>query len=115
MLQSSSAIILSNAEVNNMKADTQRNEIPIEELGKVPEHKIFTKGTRSKEGEVTDCSESDLSAQGKSFHEESQGSPPQSGSDLSNPETLATASVPQGSEESKIKRTSCMYGANCYR
>ncbi|XP_029792106.1 aprataxin and PNK-like factor isoform X3 [Suricata suricatta] len=118
MPQSSSAIILSNAEVNNVKAKTQRNEIPIEELGKVPEHKIITKGTQNKEGKVMDCSESYLSAQGKSFHEESQGSSPESSSDLSNPEALhakATDSVPQGSEEKKIKRTSCMYGANCYR
>ncbi|XP_077622509.1 aprataxin and PNK-like factor isoform X2 [Crocuta crocuta] len=118
MLQSSSAIILGNAEVNNVKANTQRNEIPVEELGKIPEHKIITKGTRNKEGKVMDCSESYLSVQGKSFHEESEGSPPESSSDLPNPETLhaeATDSVPQGSEENKIKRTSCMYGANCYR
>lgn len=118
MLQSSSAIILGTAEVNNVKANTQRNEIPVEELGKIPEHKIITKGTRNKEDKVMDCSESYLSVQGKSFHEESEGSPPESSSDLPNPETLhaeATDSVPQGSEENKIKRTSCMYGANCYR
>ncbi|XP_030166594.1 aprataxin and PNK-like factor isoform X1 [Lynx canadensis] len=118
MPQSSSAIILNNAEVNKKKANTQRSEIPIEERGKVPEHKIIMKGTRDKEGKMMDCSEGYLTAQGKSFHEESQGSPPESSSDLSNPETLhakATDSVPQGSEENKIKRTSCMYGANCYR
>ncbi|XP_021554828.1 aprataxin and PNK-like factor isoform X1 [Neomonachus schauinslandi] len=118
MPKSCSAISLSNVEVNDMKASIQRNEIPIEELGKVPEHKSIVKGTQSKEGEEMSCSESHLSAQDKSFHEESQGSPPESSSDLSNLETLhakATDSVAQGSEENKIKRTSCMYGASCYR
>lgn len=118
MPKSCSAISLSNAEVNDMKASIQRNEIPIEELGKVPEHKSIVKGTQSKEGEEMSCSESHLSAQDKSFHEESQGSPPESSSDLSNLKTLhakATDSVAQGSEENKIKRTSCVYGANCYR
>lgn len=101
-----------------MKASTQRNEIPIEEHGKVPEHKSIVKETQSKEGEVMSSSESHLSAQDKSYQEESQGSPSESSSELSNPETLhakATDSVAQGSEENKIKRTSCMYGANCYR
>nr|XP_045739946.1 aprataxin and PNK-like factor [Mirounga angustirostris] len=118
MPKSCSAISLSNVEVNDMKASIQRNEIPIEELGKVPEHKSIVKGTQSKEGEEMSCSESHLSAQDKYFHEESQGSPPESSSDLSNLETLhakATDSVAQGSEENKIKRTSCMYGASCYR
>uniref|UniRef100_A0A452RB54 Aprataxin and PNK-like factor n=1 Tax=Ursus americanus TaxID=9643 RepID=A0A452RB54_URSAM len=116
--KSCSAIMLSNAEANDMKARTQRSEIPIEELGKVPEHKSIVKGTRSKESEVMSCSESHLGAQDKSFHEDSQGSPPEASSDLSNSETLhakATDSVAQSSEENKIKRTSCMYGANCYR
>ncbi|XP_032729640.1 aprataxin and PNK-like factor [Lontra canadensis] len=118
MPRSCSTITLSNTEVNDMKASTQRNEIPIEELGKVPEHKSIVKETQSKEGEVMSSSESHMSAQDKSYQEESQGSPSESSSELSNPETLhakATDSVAQGSEENKIKRTSCMYGANCYR
>ncbi|XP_054557657.1 aprataxin and PNK-like factor isoform X4 [Talpa occidentalis] len=34
---------------------------------------------------------------------------------ISKEEPGRTDSVPQGSEENKVKRTSCMYGANCYR
>ncbi|XP_032509334.1 aprataxin and PNK-like factor isoform X1 [Phocoena sinus] len=118
MSQSFSAITLDNTEVNNMKTNAQRNEIPVEELGKVPEHKITTKGTPDKDSKARSGSESCLSAQGKSFHDEPERSHPESGSDPSNPETLhakAADSVPQGSEENKVKRTSCMYGANCYR
>ncbi|KAJ8781278.1 hypothetical protein J1605_011262 [Eschrichtius robustus] len=118
MSQSFSAITLDNTEVNNMMTNAQRNEIPVEELGKVPEHKITTKGTANKDSKARSCSESCLSAQGKSFHDEPQRSHPESGSDPSDPETLhakAAGSVPQGSEENKVKRTSCMYGANCYR
>uniref|UniRef100_A0A9L0RDB9 Aprataxin and PNK-like factor n=1 Tax=Equus caballus TaxID=9796 RepID=A0A9L0RDB9_HORSE len=118
MPRSFSAITVSNAEVNDMKTDTQRNKIPIEELGKVSEHNIITEGTPNKEDEAVSCSESCSSAQGKSFHDEAQGSHPESSSDPSNPGTSrakATDSVPQASEENKVKRTSCMYGANCYR
>ncbi|XP_041611300.1 aprataxin and PNK-like factor isoform X1 [Vulpes lagopus] len=117
MLRSCSVITSHNAEVNDIRANTQRNETPVEELGRVPERRNIMKGRRSKEGEVMSCSESPLSAQGKSSQEESPGSP-ESSSDPSNPETLsakATDSVAQGSEENKIKRTSCMYGAKCYR
>ncbi|XP_070368120.1 aprataxin and PNK-like factor isoform X2 [Equus asinus] len=118
MPQSFSAITVSNAEVNDTKTDTQRNKIPIEELGKVSEHNIITEGTPNKEDEAVSCSESCSRAQGKSFHDEAQGSHPESSSDPSNPGTSrakATDSVPQASEENKVKRTSCMYGANCYR
>ncbi|KAF5917966.1 hypothetical protein HPG69_019772, partial [Diceros bicornis minor] len=117
MPQSFSAITLSNTEVNNMKTNTQRNKIPVEELDKVSERKIITKGTPNKD-EAMSCSESCPSAQSKSFHDEAQGSHSESSSDPSNPETLrekATDSVPRASEENKVKRTSCMYGANCYR
>ncbi|XP_054442843.1 aprataxin and PNK-like factor [Pteronotus mesoamericanus] len=116
MPQSFSAITLSNTDMNNTKTYVQRNEIPLEELGKVSEHKIITKGTLNKEG--MSCSESCSSAQGTSFHGEGRGSHPESSSGPASPETLhakATDSVLQGSEENKVKRTSCMYGANCYR
>ncbi|XP_069350811.1 aprataxin and PNK-like factor [Eulemur rufifrons] len=118
MPQSFSSITLSNTEMNNMKTNTWRNEIPIEELGKVSEHKTITKGTPNKEDEAVSCSESCSGAQGKSFQDEAQGSHPESSSDPSKSKTLhakSTDSVPQGSEENQVKRTSCMYGANCYR
>ncbi|XP_028371673.1 aprataxin and PNK-like factor isoform X3 [Phyllostomus discolor] len=117
MPQSLSAITLSNTDTNNMKTYAQRNKTPTEELGKVPEHKSITKGTLRK-GEAVSRSESCSSAQGLSCHSESQGSHPECSSGPADPETLhakAADSVLQGSEENKVKRTSCMYGANCYR
>ncbi|XP_045683753.1 aprataxin and PNK-like factor isoform X2 [Phyllostomus hastatus] len=117
MPQSLSAITLSNTDTNNMKTYAQRNKTPTEELGKVPEHKIIAKGTLRKE-EAVSRSESCSSAQGPSCHSESQGSHPECSSGPADPEILhakATDSVLQGSEENKVKRTSCMYGANCYR
>ncbi|XP_007968588.3 aprataxin and PNK-like factor isoform X1 [Chlorocebus sabaeus] len=118
MPQSFSAITLSNTEINNIKTSAQRNKLPIEELGKVSKHKIATKRTPHKEEEAMSCSENCSSAQGESFQDESQGSHSESSSNPSSPETLhakATDSVLQGSEGNKVKRTSCMYGANCYR
>ncbi|KAI5145817.1 aprataxin and PNK-like factor isoform X1 [Manis pentadactyla] len=115
--QSFSTTTLNDTEGNNMKTNIQRNKMPVEELGKISEHKTITKGTPNKEDKAGSCSESCLSAEDKS-NNESQGSHPESSSDPSNPETLhakATDSVPQGSEENKVKRTPCMYGANCYR
>ncbi|XP_036190185.1 aprataxin and PNK-like factor isoform X1 [Myotis myotis] len=117
MPQTVSAVTLSNMDVSNKKTNALRNEIPTEGLGKVSEDEIITKGTRNKE-ETVSCSESCSSAQGKSSHGESQGSCPGPSSDPSNPATLhakAADPVLQGSEENKVKRTSCMYGANCYR
>ena len=117
MPQSLSAITLSNTDMNNTKTDAQRIKIPAEELGKVSEHKIITKGTLSKE-EAVSHSKSCSSARGLSCHSESRGSHPECSSGPANPETLhakPTDSVLQGSEESKVKRTSCMYGASCYR
>ncbi|KAK2092608.1 hypothetical protein P7K49_029136 [Saguinus oedipus] len=108
MPQSFSAVTLSNAEMNNIKTNTKRNKLPIEELGKVSKHKIATKRKPRKDDDAVSCFENCLSAQGESFRDESQGSYPESSSNPSN-------SVLQGSEENKVKRTSCMYGANCYR
>ncbi|XP_003793534.1 aprataxin and PNK-like factor [Otolemur garnettii] len=118
MPQSASSITLSNTEMNNMKTNTQRSEITIEELDKVSECKIITKGTPSKDDGVVSCSESCSSAQDKSFWDKAQGSHPESSSDCSKSETLhakSTDSVLQGSKENQVKRTSCIYGANCYR
>uniref|UniRef100_A0A8D1QJJ0 Aprataxin and PNK-like factor n=1 Tax=Sus scrofa TaxID=9823 RepID=A0A8D1QJJ0_PIG len=118
MPQSRFTNTLHNTEVNKVKTNTQRNETLVEELGEVSEQKITAKGTPNKVHKVRSCAESCSSAQGTSSLDESQRSHPESSSHPSNPETLhaeATRSVPQGSEENKLKRTSCMYGANCYR
>ncbi|XP_037383418.1 aprataxin and PNK-like factor isoform X2 [Talpa occidentalis] len=115
--QSFSATTLSYTQMNNIKSDTRRNKISKEEPGKISEHKIITQGRQDEEDEAINCFERCLSAQSRSLHE-AQGSHPESSSNPSNPETLyagRTDSVPQGSEENKVKRTSCMYGANCYR
>lgn len=112
-----SAVTLSSTEMNNMKTIAQRDETPIEELGEVSEHKLTTKETADKEDQAIGGSES-YPAQDKSFPVESAGPHPESGSAPTSPETLhakAADSVPEGSDENKVKRTSCMYGANCYR
>lgn len=117
MPQSLSAITLSNTDMNNMKTYAQRNKTPTEEPGEVPEHKVITEGTLSKE-EAVSRSESRSSAQGPSCPSESQGPHPQCSSRPADPGALhadATDSVLQGFAENKVKRTSCMYGANCYR
>ncbi|XP_006863001.1 PREDICTED: aprataxin and PNK-like factor [Chrysochloris asiatica] len=116
--QSYSAVTLSNTEVNNLKTNTQRSEIQIQELDTISEQRIITKRTPNKKDEAMSSSESRLSGQGSSSHDESQESHPNSGSDPSSPETShakVTVSAPQGSEEGKIKRSSCIYGAKCYR
>lgn len=107
---------LSNPE-GNTKTKTKRSKISIKKVGEVSEHNNITKGAPDKE-EAMSGSQSFSSAQGKSSNDESQGSHPESSSDSSNLETLhakATDSVPEGPEDNKVKRTSCMYGANCYR
>uniref|UniRef100_A0A8C9QHE6 Aprataxin and PNK-like factor n=1 Tax=Spermophilus dauricus TaxID=99837 RepID=A0A8C9QHE6_SPEDA len=117
MPESFSTVTLSSTDINTMKTNTQRNEIPVEELGNVSEHKIITKGTPNKEKAMS-YSESYSSVPGRSSCGESQGSHPESTSDSFSPETLhskTSDSVPGGSEENRVKRTSCMYGANCYR
>ncbi|XP_003413594.1 aprataxin and PNK-like factor isoform X2 [Loxodonta africana] len=116
--QSFSAVALSSTEVSDVKTDTQREELPIQKLDKISEQRIITKRTPNKKDQAASSSESSLSAPGNSCRVEVPGSHPESGSDPSSPETShaeVTVSVPQGSEEDKAKRTSCMYGANCYR
>ncbi|XP_020033024.1 aprataxin and PNK-like factor isoform X2 [Castor canadensis] len=118
MPESLSTITLSNTDMNTVTTNTQRNKIEVEEPGKVSEHKVMTKRTPNEEGEAVNCSASCMSVQSKSFPYESQGCRPDSSSDPSSPETLqakATELVPQDSEENMVKRTSCMYGPNCYR
>lgn len=104
-----SATTLSNSGRHTVKTNTQRNEIS--------EHKTMTEGTLNKEDEAVSCSESCSSVQGRSFHSD-QPSHPKSNSIPASSETLQakpTDSLPQTSQEIKVKRSSCMYGANCYR
>ncbi|XP_040080017.1 aprataxin and PNK-like factor isoform X1 [Oryx dammah] len=118
MPQSFSAATLHNTEVNNTKTNPQRSEIPVEALGKVSEHKIITKGSSDEDGMARSCSESCSSTLTKSFCDDPQKSHPESSSNTPSPECVqakATDSVANGSEENKVQRTSCMYGANCYR
>lgn len=117
MPQSFSASTLHNTDVNNTNTNPQRSKIPVEALGKVSEHKIITKGSSNKDSMVRSCSESCSSTQSKSFCDEPQESHPESSSNPPSPECVqkATDSVSHGSEENKVQRTSCMYGANCYR
>lgn len=117
MPQSFSAATLHNTEVNNANTNPQRSKIPVEALGKVSEHKIITKGSSNKDSVVRSCSESCSSTQSKSFCDEPQKSQPESSSNPPSPECVqkATDPVSHGSEENKVQRTSCMYGANCYR
>ncbi|XP_069860592.1 aprataxin and PNK-like factor isoform X1 [Dipodomys merriami] len=112
ILDSFSPITLNNTNVNSAKTKTQRNKTVLDE------HEVVTKETPNEEDKAASCSESCLSVQSKSFPTESDRCHPDSGSDPSSPETLhakATDSVPLDSEGNKVKRTSCMYGANCYR
>ncbi|XP_010608009.1 aprataxin and PNK-like factor isoform X5 [Fukomys damarensis] len=118
MPESFSATTLSNPDMHTVKINTQRNEIPIVGLAKVSKHKVMTKGTLTQEDKAVSCAESCSSVQGKSFHSESQRCHPKSNLEASSSETLqtkATDSLPQSSQENKVKRSSCMYGANCYR
>nr|XP_045008140.1 aprataxin and PNK-like factor [Jaculus jaculus] len=117
VLEPFSAITLSNTDMNTMKTNTQRKDIAEEELSEVSKHEILTKGTPNKEGEAVRY-ESPSIVQGHSFPEESQGSHLESSSGSTSPETWhaqASDLVPGGSEGNKVKRTSCMYGVNCYR
>ncbi|KAB0381159.1 hypothetical protein FD755_008943 [Muntiacus reevesi] len=77
-------------------------------------------GKKCKNGDQEESivsSKSCSSTQSKSFCDEPQKSHPESSSNPPSPECVqkATDSVSHGSEENKVQRTSCMYGANCYR
>nr|XP_003469089.1 aprataxin and PNK-like factor [Cavia porcellus] len=118
MSQSFSATTLSNPDMHTLKINTQRNEIPVVKLGKISEHKNMTEGTLNKEDKAGSFPETSSSVQGKLFHSESQRSHPKSNCEPSSSETLqakASDSLLPSSQENKIKRSSCMYGANCYR
>ncbi|XP_055981395.1 aprataxin and PNK-like factor isoform X2 [Sorex fumeus] len=111
-IQPLSPVTLSDSEENHIKTETQRNKIPTDKFDQISEHTV-SEEMPDKEDRAADCSKSSLSAQ-----DNTPGSHPESGSHPSSPETSPTEAAdsdPQGSEENKVKRTSCMYGANCYR
>ncbi|KAM4867171.1 aprataxin and PNK-like factor isoform 2-T3 [Thomomys bottae] len=105
-----SPITLNNANVNNMKTNAQENKMVVEE------QQVMTEETVNVEDKAASGSEGCLSVHSRSFPAESNRC--HSGSDPSSSETLhmkAADSVPRGSEGNEVKRTSCMYGAKCYR
>ncbi|XP_048208602.1 aprataxin and PNK-like factor isoform X2 [Perognathus longimembris pacificus] len=106
-----SPITLNNINMSSIKTNAQRHKI-------VVEHKVVTKETPNEEDKAASCSKSCLSVQSKLFPTESDRCHLDSGSDPSSPQTFHTKtmdSLPQGSQGNKVMRTSCMYGANCYR
>nr|BAB25711.1 unnamed protein product [Mus musculus] len=110
--ESSSSNIVKDPDVDIVKTNKQKDGILIEELGEVSKHKAATKPTTNEEGES--CAR----VQSKSPPEKSQGCHPESSSAPSSPDALHTDTadpVLGCSEESKVRRTACMYGANCYR
>ncbi|XP_031238327.1 aprataxin and PNK-like factor isoform X1 [Mastomys coucha] len=116
--ESSSSITVSDPDVDIVKTNKQREATVIEELGEVSKRKAVTKPTTDEEGETVSHPESPASVQSKSFPEKSQGCRPESSSAPSSPDAShadAADSVLGCSEENKVGRTPCMYGANCYR
>lgn len=115
--ESLSSITLSDTDVDSVKINEPSNAVPIEELGEVSKHKTVSKATANEEGETVRHAESHSGVHSKSLLETSQGFHPKSSSAPSSPDASHTMadSVLGSSEESKVQRVSCMYGANCYR
>ncbi|XP_028617536.1 aprataxin and PNK-like factor isoform X2 [Grammomys surdaster] len=115
---SSSPVTVSGPDVDTVKTDKGSSAGSIEELDEVSKYKATTKSTSNEEGKAVSHPESHASVQSKSFPEKSQGCHPESSSAPSSPgasHTDTADSVLSCSEDSKVRRTSCMYGANCYR
>ncbi|XP_060239683.1 aprataxin and PNK-like factor isoform X1 [Meriones unguiculatus] len=116
--ESLSSITLSNPDVDIVKTNELSSAIPIEDLGEVSKNKGITRATASKYGETVSCPESHAHVQSTSLPTESQGSHPESSSAPSSPAASHTDTADSGvgrSEESRVLRTPCMYGASCYR
>ncbi|XP_052030215.1 aprataxin and PNK-like factor isoform X2 [Apodemus sylvaticus] len=120
--ESLSSITVSDPDVDIVKSNKQREAISIEELGEVSRHKAITKGkanaNANEEGGTASHPKNPASVQSKSFPEKSLGCEPASSSAPSSPDASPTDtadSVLGHSEESSVQRTSCMYGADCYR
>lgn len=98
--------------MDTVKTNEPSNTVSVEELGEVSRHKAISKTAANDEGE------SQSSVQSKALPETSPGLHPESSSAPRSPDAshaMAADSVVGCSEESKVRRTSCMYGANCYR
>ncbi|XP_038964092.1 aprataxin and PNK-like factor isoform X4 [Rattus norvegicus] len=101
-----------------VKANKLSDTISAEELGEAPKHKAVTKPTTNDKDKTMSHPKCRAGVQSKTFLEKSQGCHPESSSAPSSPgasHTDTADSVLGCSEESKVRRTSCMYGANCYR
>lgn len=110
--ESLSSVTVSDPDTDTAKTNELSNTISVEELGEVSRHKAISKTAVNDEGE------SHSSVQSKVLPETSPGFHPESSSAPCSPDashTMAADSVVSCSEESKFRRTSCMYGANCYR
>ncbi|XP_075839690.1 aprataxin and PNK-like factor isoform X1 [Microtus pennsylvanicus] len=115
--ESLSSVTLSDTDTDTVKTNEPSNTISVEELGEVSRHKAVSKAAASDEGETVSHPESHASVQRKALPETSPGLHPESSSAPGSPgasHTVAADSI-GCSEESKVRRTSCMYGANCYR
>ncbi|CAH7164288.1 aprataxin and PNK-like factor [Phodopus roborovskii] len=116
--ESLSSITLSGTDTDTVKTNELSNAVPIEELGEVSKYKTVNKATANKDGETVRHPESHSSIQSKSLPETSKGFYPESSSGPSSPDASSHTvadSVLGSSEESKVRRVSCMYGAKCYR
>nr|XP_042129506.1 aprataxin and PNK-like factor isoform X2 [Peromyscus maniculatus bairdii] len=111
--ESLSSITLGDPDPDTVKMSEPNNAVPIEELDEVSRHKTVSQATIDEEGETGSHS----GVQRKSPPETSQGFYPESSSAPSSPDASHTVadSVLGCSEGSKVRRASCMYGANCYR
>ncbi|XP_034368449.1 aprataxin and PNK-like factor isoform X2 [Arvicanthis niloticus] len=112
--ESSFSVTVSGPDVDIVKTNKRSDATSIEELDEVSKYKAITKPTTNKEVRTVSHPES----QSKLLPEKSQGCHPESSSAPSSPDASHTDtadSVRGCSEESKVRRTSCMYGANCYR
>lgn len=97
--ESLSSATLSDTDTDSVKTNDPSNAISVEEPGEVSRHKAISKAAANDEGETVSHPESHATS-----------APHSPGAS----HTMAADSV-GCSEESKVQRTSCMYGANCYR
>lgn len=113
----SSSLTVSDPDTDIAKADKLSDTISAEELGEASKHKAVIKPTTNKEDETVSHPKCHTSVQSKSFPEKSQGCHPESSSAPSSPGASHpdTADSVLGCSENKVRRTSCVYGANCYR
>ncbi|KAL6094126.1 hypothetical protein STEG23_038014 [Scotinomys teguina] len=115
--ESWSSVTLADTHTDTVGIGEPSSAVPMEELGEVSKHKTISQATPDEEGETVSHPESHSSVQRKSPPETAQGFYPESSFAPSSPDASHTMadSVLGCSEEIKVRRMSCMYGANCYR